>query len=150
VLDEGSGLVRRLHRAEVEATEVPVAGLGAAAAGADLVLLEATAMGPAGFVGVQGSRAAASVAYCAEQPVWLVGGVGRMLPALLFNALALLLVLFRTGELAGADGPRGSRQPPSSLPCLSPPRHPVGCGAIAKPLSHRPLTHGRPCAPTYA
>jgi hypothetical protein len=88
VLDEGSGLVRRLHRAEVEATEVPVAGLGAAAAAADLVLLEATAIGPAGFVGVQGSRAAASVAYCAEQPVWLVGGVGRLLPSLLFNALA--------------------------------------------------------------
>ena len=88
VLDEGSGLVRRLHHAEVEATEVPVAGLGAAAAAADLVLLEATAIGPAGFVGVQGSRAATSVAYCAEQPVWLVGGVGRLLPSLLFNALA--------------------------------------------------------------
>ena len=42
-----------------------------------------TASNPATF-----SLVAASVAYCAEQAVWLVGGVGRLLPNLLFNALA--------------------------------------------------------------
>ena len=49
-LGEGSGLVRRLRRADVVAEEVPPSGLGAAAAAADVVLLEATAIGPDGFV----------------------------------------------------------------------------------------------------
>ena len=33
------------------------------------------------------SRAAASVAYCAEVPVWLVAGRGRRLPAPLFTTM---------------------------------------------------------------
>jgi hypothetical protein len=33
------------------------------------------------------SRAAASVAYCAEVPVWLVAGRGRRLPAALFTTM---------------------------------------------------------------
>lgn len=79
-LGEGSGLARRLRRADMEATEVPSSGLGAAVAAADLVVLEASAIGPDGFLAVAGSRAAAAVAYCDEIPVWLVGGVGRLLP----------------------------------------------------------------------
>lgn len=86
-LGEGSGLARRLRRAEMEATEVPPAGLGSAAAAADLVLLEATAVGPDAFVAVAGSRAAAAVAYCAEVPVWLAAGVGRLLPGPMWAAL---------------------------------------------------------------
>lgn len=86
-LGEGSGLARRLRRAEVEATEVPPAGLGAAAAAADLVVLEATAVGPDGFVAVAGSRAAAAVAYCNEVPVWLAAGTGRLLPGPMWSAL---------------------------------------------------------------
>jgi hypothetical protein len=87
-LDEGIGLVRRLHRSDVEAVEVPVTGLGAAAAASDLVVLEASAIGPGGFVTIQGARAAASVAWCQERPVWVVGGVGRLLPEALFAAVA--------------------------------------------------------------
>ena len=54
-LGEGSGLVRRLQRADVDAIDVPMSGLGAAVADSDLVLLEASAFGPGGWVGVAGS-----------------------------------------------------------------------------------------------
>ncbi len=88
VLGEGSGLVRRLRRADVEAVEVPVTGLGAAVASCDLVLLEASAVGPDALLGVAGSRAAAAVATHAGVAVWAVAGVGRVLPGRLFQALA--------------------------------------------------------------
>jgi hypothetical protein len=94
VLDEGAGLVRRLQRADVEAESVPPAGLGAAAASADLVLLEASACGPDGALTISGGRAAAAVAYCAEVPVWLVAGRGRRLPDPMWQTL-----LDRLGEL---------------------------------------------------
>jgi hypothetical protein len=87
-LGEGSGLVRRLLHADVEADDVPMAGLGAAVADSDLVLLEATAIGPTGFIGVAGSRAAAATAKHAGIPVWLVGGVGRLMPKRMWDALA--------------------------------------------------------------
>jgi hypothetical protein len=87
-LGEGSGLVHRLLQVDVEAEDVPAIGLGAAAADADLVLLEASAIGPAAFLGIAGSRAAAATARHAGVPVWLVGGVGRMLPQRMWDALA--------------------------------------------------------------
>ena len=87
-LGEGAGLVRRLLHADVEAADVPMSGLGAAVADADLVLLEASALGPTGFIGVAGSRAAAATAKHAGVPVWLVGGVGRLLPKRMWDALA--------------------------------------------------------------
>jgi hypothetical protein len=90
-LGEGHGLVRRLRRSDMDAVEVPAAGLGAAAAASDVVLLEASAVGPAGFVGVAGSRAAAAVAHHARRPVWLVAGVGRLLPGRMWDALAVRL-----------------------------------------------------------
>jgi hypothetical protein len=85
--DLGHGFARRLRREDVAAEEVPAAGLGAAAAAADVVLLEASAVGPDALVAEPGSHAAAAVAYCAERPVWVVGGVGRLLPAPMFGAL---------------------------------------------------------------
>jgi hypothetical protein len=87
-LGEGSGLVRRLLHSEVEAEDVAMAGLGAAAADADLVLLEASAIGPTGCIAVAGSHAAAATAKHAGVPVWLVGGVGRLLPKRMWDALA--------------------------------------------------------------
>lgn len=87
-LGEGSGLVRRLAHAEVDAVDVPTAGLGAAVTTSDVVLLEAVALGPAGFVAVSGSLAAASVARQAGVPVWVVAGVGRLLPPRMWDALA--------------------------------------------------------------
>lgn len=93
---EGHGLARRLLQSGVDADLVAESGLGAAAAGADLVLLEAMAMGPTGFVAIAGSRAAASVARLAGGQVWLSAGVGRVLPGRLWEALAARLE--RSGE----------------------------------------------------
>jgi hypothetical protein len=87
VADEGSGLVRRLRRSDVDVSDVPLAGLGAAAAAADVVLLEAACVGPDAFVGVAGSRAAAAVGRHAGKQVWLVAGVGRMLPRRLWDVV---------------------------------------------------------------
>jgi hypothetical protein len=87
VAHEGSGFVARLDRADVDAVDVPLAGLGAAVAAADLVLLEASAIGPDRFLAVSGSRAAAAVARADAVPVWLVGGVGRLLPGRMWEGL---------------------------------------------------------------
>ncbi len=87
-LGEGSGLVRRLTNAGIEAIDVPMSGLGAAVASADVLLLEAVALGPGGFVGVSGSLAAATVARHGEVPVWVVAGAGRLMPARMWDALA--------------------------------------------------------------
>ena len=84
---EGSGLVRRLRAGGVDAIDVPDAGAGAAVAESDLVLLEANALGPDGFVACAGSRAAAAVAQHVGTPVWAVAGVGRALPTALWDAL---------------------------------------------------------------
>lgn len=83
----GAAFARRLSNADVEAYDVPDAGVGAAAAEVDLVLLEATALGPTGFVAATGSRAAAAVARHAGVPVWVCAGVGRVLPGRLWDAL---------------------------------------------------------------
>lgn len=84
---EGSGLVNRLLRSDVEAECIPLSGLGAAVAASDLVLLEASVAGLDGALSVTGSRAAAAVAYCAEIPVWMVAGLGRRLPGPMWSAV---------------------------------------------------------------
>jgi len=88
-LSEGSGFTSRLLHADVEAVDVPSAGLGAAVAASSLVLLESPAIGPDEFLSVAGSRAAAAVARHAGVPVWLVGGVGRLLPQRMWDGLRL-------------------------------------------------------------
>jgi hypothetical protein len=65
--------------------------------------VEASAVGPDGFVAVAGSRAAAAVAYTAEIPVWLVAGVGRLLPTSVWNALAERLANDTAVETWDAD-----------------------------------------------
>jgi hypothetical protein len=87
-LGDGEPLVAAMERSGSEATLVPEAGIGAAVAASDLVLLDASAVGPGGFLAVTGSRAAAAVAYTEQIPVWVVAGVGRILPDPLWNALA--------------------------------------------------------------
>jgi hypothetical protein len=84
---DGSSLVLRLLRADVDATDVAAIGLGAAAAEADVVVLESPAVGPEAFLAPSGSRAAASVARLSGGRVWLVAGVGRLLPERMFTAL---------------------------------------------------------------
>jgi hypothetical protein len=83
-------------------------------------------MGPSGFVAIAGSRAAAATARHAGVPVWVAAGVGRVLPARLWDALTARLegdepwlaadevvpldlvdrVAGPTGLLAGADAAR--------------------------------------------
>jgi hypothetical protein len=92
-LNEGSGFVHRLLMADVEAADVPAIGLGAAVADSDLVLLETSAMGPSEFLGVAGSRAAAATARHAGVPVWLVEGVGRLLPQRMWETIVSRLDL---------------------------------------------------------
>lgn len=90
VVDRGGVAARTaslLRRAGTDATPVPESGLGPAVASSGLVLLEAAALGPDGFVAVAGSRAAAAVARQAGIPVWVVAGVGRTLPAALWQAM---------------------------------------------------------------
>ncbi|MGI8683525.1 MAG: hypothetical protein ACR2MO_00210 [Acidimicrobiales bacterium] len=84
---ESTGLARRLRGADLRVEDVADAGLGAAVADADLVLLEAGALGPESFLAPPGSRAAAAVAHAAGVPVWVVVGVGRALPARIWRAV---------------------------------------------------------------
>ncbi len=86
-LDEGSGLVRRLRYAGIDATDVPVHGLGAAVVAADLLVIEASAATTDLLVAVSGSLAAVAVAAHAGVEVWAVVGAGRRLPPPLHAAL---------------------------------------------------------------
>ncbi len=92
-LGEGSGLVRRLLRADMDVTDVPVTGVGGAASNAGLVLLEATAVGPDHALAVAGSLAAAAVARQAGVPVWMVAGAGRRVPRRVWDCLVSRLEL---------------------------------------------------------
>jgi hypothetical protein len=78
---DGEQLARRLRRADVEVVEVPDSGTAAAVVSSDLVVVEASCLGPGGFVAPTGTRAAAAVARHAGVPVWLVAAKGRALPA---------------------------------------------------------------------
>jgi hypothetical protein len=91
VTGDGPGFVRALERIDVEAHDVPVGGLAAAVASADVVVLAAEAIGPRHGLCPAGSWAAAAVARQGEVPVWLVGGVGRVLPDGLWRALVARL-----------------------------------------------------------
>ena len=96
VIDAGgrwTGVVDRLARRGVDAIDVPEGGLGAAVAASDLLVLEASALGPGGFVADSGARAAAAVARHAGIPVWVVAGAGRVLPKRLWEALVTRLEL---------------------------------------------------------
>jgi len=87
VLGEGQHFVRRLSEQDGWVDEVAESGLGAAAASADVVLLETAAVGPDGCLAVAGSRAAAAVAHAAGVPVWLVAGRGTVLPGPMWDSL---------------------------------------------------------------
>jgi hypothetical protein len=86
-LGEGAALARRLRSSSEDVVEVAESGLGAAVAASDLVLVEALAMGEDGAVATSGSWAAAAVAQSAGVRAWLVAGVGRILPAPLWEGL---------------------------------------------------------------
>ncbi|MCY7297617.1 MAG: hypothetical protein LH616_00195 [Ilumatobacteraceae bacterium] len=101
--DQGGSFVRRLERSDVEAEVIEPGGLAAAVLAADLVLIEVLAASTSESIAARGSRAAASVAYCSEVPVWAVSGVGRCLPEAGFLSLVERLGDVRTPWLAEAD-----------------------------------------------
>jgi hypothetical protein len=88
IAHEASGLVRRLQRADVDAVEVPLTGLGAAAASSHVLLVEAQIMGPEALFAVAGSRAAAATTLQAGGQVWAVAGVGRVVPGPVWQVVA--------------------------------------------------------------
>jgi hypothetical protein len=86
-MGEGSILARRLEDAVAKATVVSDAGVAAAVVVSDLVVIEATAAGPSGVLATLGSHGAAAVAASRGVPVWVVTGVGRVLPGPLWDRL---------------------------------------------------------------
>jgi hypothetical protein len=97
------GLRRRLAAAGVEIEVGPGA--------ASLALLEAQAAGPTGFAVAPGSGTLARAARQAGAPVWLVAGVGRVLPARLYDILVArakrtveVLPVSLADRVAGPDG----------------------------------------------
>jgi hypothetical protein len=72
---------------DVDVVDVATEGLGAAAAAADVVLVEAEAAGPDAALCAPGSLAAAAVAGSVGRSTWLVAGRGRVLPGPTFAAV---------------------------------------------------------------
>jgi hypothetical protein len=79
-----------------------------------LALLEAAAVGPDSFLAPAGSAALAAAAREAKRPVWLVAGVGRILPGPTYDALVRrvgddqafeVVPLDAVDEIAGPAGP---------------------------------------------
>lgn len=101
--DQGSSFVRRLERADVEAEIVDPCGIAGAVLAADVVLVEALAASPGELLVARGGRAAASVAYCSEVPVWAIVGTGRCLPEAGFLSLVERVADVRVPWLAEAD-----------------------------------------------
>lgn len=119
-MGEGSVLARRLNEGDGDAVVIPDVGVAAAVVVADLVLVEATAGGPTGVLASLGSHSAAAVAANRGIPVWAAAGVGRVLPAQLWEALVGRLdegdaepwerpvELVPAGLLSGVVGPSGA------------------------------------------
>ena len=80
-----SSFERRLFEHGMDFEQVMVEGLGAAVAEAELVLLEASAVGPTELLAPAGSLSAAAVARACGTTVWAVAGVGRLLPRAMFE-----------------------------------------------------------------
>lgn len=128
---EGGQFAARLRDADNEARLVPESGAATAAVVADVVILDVLAAGPTGVLAVPGSLAAALSAHHQQIPVWAVAGVGRVLPAELWDALLARLDEMgaepwdRPVEVVPADlvdvvvGPEGERDPASALATAS-------------------------------
>jgi hypothetical protein len=85
--DDGWRCVDWLQSHGVDARLLRAGEVTAAGRRAVLALLEAAAVGPDSFVAASGSEALAAAAREAHRPVWLVAGVGRVLPGPLYDAL---------------------------------------------------------------
>jgi hypothetical protein len=131
--------VQRLERADVAYELVPLERSAVAVSGADLVLVEADAVGSHRAVVPIGSAVVAAVARAAAVPVWLVAGRGRRLPDPMIDAmLARLgrcerdhepLALRLVTDVAGPDG----RTP------ISPVAVAAECSMVAELLRQSPM-----------
>ena len=111
---EGWGCVDWLQGHGVDARLLRAAEVTAAARRCVLALLEAAAVGPDSCLAATGSAALAASAREAKRPVWLVAGVGRVLPGPLYDALVRrvgddpafdVVPLEAIDEIAGPAGP---------------------------------------------
>lgn len=111
---EGSGCVDWLQSHGVDARLLRAGEVAAAGRRCVLALLEAAAVGPDSFVAAAGSAALAAAARPAHRPVWLVAGVGRVLPGPLYDALLRrigddpgfeVVPLAAVDDVAGPGGP---------------------------------------------
>jgi len=84
---DGYSLLSAVESRGQRCEDVPDWGVAAAAAESDLVLVEVEAAGADGAIARSGSRAAATVAMSADVPVWLVSGVGRILPHSMWDSM---------------------------------------------------------------
>ncbi|MFM7069514.1 MAG: hypothetical protein ACKOYM_08660 [Actinomycetes bacterium] len=84
---DGVSAERELAAEDVLVDVVDVRSVASAVSGAQLVLLDALAVGPESALVPAGSAAAAAVAVQLDVPVWVVGGAGRLLPERMFDAL---------------------------------------------------------------
>ena len=84
---EGSSFVRYLNGHGVDAVDVPLSGLSAAVAAADVLVLESSAASPTATMSIMGALSAAAVAKHQGVPVWMVVGVGRALPTNVWDAM---------------------------------------------------------------
>jgi hypothetical protein len=108
------GCVDWLQSNGVDARLLQAGEVTAAAKRCVLALLEASAVGPESFLAPAGSAVLASAARDAKRPVWLVAGVGRILPGPLYDALVRrvgddpafeVVALDAVDEIAGPTGP---------------------------------------------
>lgn len=85
VAGEAEALVDWFSVEDVQAAAVPASGVASALAGASVLLLEASAVGPADALAAAGSHAAAATARALGVTVWLVVPRGRTMPAAMWN-----------------------------------------------------------------
>lgn len=100
---EGRALGHRLADAGVDAEIVGPAGLAAAVAAADVVLVEALVAGPDAALAASGSCAAVAVASTIGVPAWAVIGRGRTLPAAAFDSVVARTVAVQRPWRADAE-----------------------------------------------
>jgi len=106
---------------------VPPLGLGAAVTSADLLLVDAWAVGDNEIIAAPGTLAAVAVAARMHTPVWFTVSVGRRLPEALFKALTDRV--YRPGvepwdapvDLLDLKGTALTVVEPLAIPCPVPP-----------------------------
>ena len=86
-LGDGQDALRHLSRNDCPCELVAPEGVGAAVESADVTVIHALAVGESDVLACGGSLALASVAWCAQKPVWLVATEGTRLPPALFGPM---------------------------------------------------------------